>query len=425
MKKILFILTTFFCPLVFAEDIFYTTVSDIETDQGVILRDTQVRLPGNNYFNYYFSGNLGDSDIFKDIELSGYLFYNNKEYELLCNDLIPTDTEDTFDQSLITKRYEKNRRVWIMSYYLDVFNSGKRETVFKYESFWSDPNRVLNFDDPAQRDWPPVYKDRFPSFGASFFSNSAIVIAGLPPLALINIKKNDTIYTLACKEPEFRSTNIGSVLIKMKGQFNVILKTDGDYIDVYLEDETEKLCVLVLMEEKFIREYMNLIIDTSVDKSKIGNWPRRADGRMDYPPPVDMAGYTATHRTTDSLRLRDAASTASLPVTTLVKGSEVQVLETGKEAAIDGITAPWVKVLSSTGYTGWCFSGYLEPIAKAEEPVAKAEEPPSIPEPIPRTPPPESKAAASLPPPFIIAGASALAAGIVIVITVLKKRKKS
>jgi hypothetical protein len=53
-------------------------------------------------------------------------------------------------------------------------------------------------------------------------------------------------------------------------------------------------------------------------------------------------------------------------VTTLQKDTEVQVLETGSSTTIDGITAPWVKILSSTGYTGWCFSGYLEELPKVE-----------------------------------------------------------
>ncbi len=86
----------------------------------------------------------------------------------------------------------------------------------------------------------------------------------------------------------------------------------------------------------------------------------QANGSMDYPPPVDMSSYETTHHTTDNLRLRDNSNASSEIVTTLLKGSAVQVLETGAMQTIDGITAPWVKVLSESGYTGWCFSGYLK-----------------------------------------------------------------
>jgi hypothetical protein len=67
-----------------------------------------------------------------------------------------------------------------------------------------------------------------------------------------------------------------------------------------------------------------------------------------------------THKTTDSLRLRNNAGVSALIITILEKGTGVEVLESGKEETVDGITAPWVKVRSSTGHAGWCFSGYLE-----------------------------------------------------------------
>jgi hypothetical protein len=60
-------------------------------------------------------------------------------------------------------------------------------------------------------------------------------------------------------------------------------------------------------------------------------------------------------------------------VTTLQKDTEVQVLETGSSTTIDGITAPWVKILSSTGSIGWCFSGYLEELPRIEIAGAKTE----------------------------------------------------
>jgi hypothetical protein len=68
----------------------------------------------------------------------------------------------------------------------------------------------------------------------------------------------------------------------------------------------------------------------------------------------------ATHRTIDNLRLRTSADISSSIITTLRKDVKVQVLDVGKTDKIDGIIAPWVKIISPTGYTGWCFSGYLE-----------------------------------------------------------------
>ena len=135
---------------------------------------------------------------------------------------------------------------------------------------------------------------------------------------------------------------------------------DGDYLDISINDM--EIFTLVVLYDEMEHQINNLMKNDTCDLSNIP-WPRRADGSMDYPPLVDMSAYQTTHRTIDRLRLRNEASTLAMVVTTLENGTEVQVLETGPAMTIDGITANWVKVLSSTQYSGWCFSGYLEQVA--------------------------------------------------------------
>ncbi len=48
----------------------------------------------------------------------------------------------------------------------------------------------------------------------------------------------------------------------------------------------------------------------------------------------------------------------------LKKGEGVFVTEKDKTEVIDGITAPWVRIWTITGYTGWVFSGYLNKMDK-------------------------------------------------------------
>jgi len=76
----------------------------------------------------------------------------------------------------------------------------------------------------------------------------------------------------------------------------------------------------------------------------------------------DALGFQASHRTIADLRIRENPGTASPILTTLDIGTEVQLLEIGPTAFIGIAIAPWVKIVSSDGYTGWCFSGYLEVI---------------------------------------------------------------
>lgn len=78
--------------------------------------------------------------------------------------------------------------------------------------------------------------------------------------------------------------------------------------------------------------------------------------------PLNLTNFVKTHITLDSLNLRRYPSTKYKTVIyTVSKGKHVQMLKAGKyNDTIDGITAPWVKVLTEDGHTGWCFSGYLE-----------------------------------------------------------------
>jgi hypothetical protein len=147
--------------------------------------------------------------------------------------------------------------------------------------------------------------------------------------------------------------------------------------------------------------------------------PRSADSESDNPPSFDMSNYSTTHRTLDNLHLRDAANISSRLVTTLPKDTEIQVIETGSSTTIDGVTAPWVKILTHAGDTGWCFSGYLAELPKPETPITAEVENTK-----------QENVAAKQPPagiPFvmilaIIGGAGILAA--IVVVLIRRKRQR-
>jgi hypothetical protein len=199
---------------------------------------------------------------------------------------------------------------------------------------------------------------------------------------------------------------------------------DGDYMDVYLDSPDHLFASFVQFEDRdrVLKELRELLETNACSLNGIA-WPRRADGAMDYPPPLDMSGYKPTHRTIDKLRLRDTADTSSLIVTTLPKDTDVQVVESGPSATINGITAPWVKVVSGSGYTGWCFSGYLEALAEAATP--------ENPGPTQETSAPTPEAAATaksagfpVPGPvlFIVLGGLAVVAGAAVFLVIRRKR---
>lgn len=72
----------------------------------------------------------------------------------------------------------------------------------------------------------------------------------------------------------------------------------------------------------------------------------------------------------ESLRLRKTESTDSEILATMIIGTEVEVLEKGREETIGGVSGNWVKVRvlndvedlkgnGIQGISGWCFDGYL------------------------------------------------------------------
>jgi hypothetical protein len=69
-----------------------------------------------------------------------------------------------------------------------------------------------------------------------------------------------------------------------------------------------------------------------------------------------------THYVTNNLKLRIGDTLSSSTITTLPKYTALKIIETGKSETLDGITAPWIRIESQTGYTGWCFSGYVRQI---------------------------------------------------------------
>ncbi len=94
---------------------------------------------------------------------------------------------------------------------------------------------------------------------------------------------------------------------------------------------------------------------------------------IDQSPATTAAVPTAKIlKAADNLRLRKTELTSSEVITTMLKGTPVKIVATGRKETIDGITGNWVQVEVQSGgkdrngspipagTTGWCFGGYLE-----------------------------------------------------------------
>ncbi len=360
------------------------------------------RAAGGAYYNQKHEGYLNSGEYIsglnrmynaemvssENITLNIWFSKDNVEYVTLAENLIPAQSESLFPAYILTD-FTNNRvsdgyklkeneafinngpfksvvsELWVPEYYGEILKSKNRDT-------WDDPRLQSFYDDHEQifYNWYDIYSIMS---GRYIFTNAGIGAGGGINFVIKNIKKTDYGYEVTCIQS---TTNLS---VNREHRFHweyipedefmkLLLYIEGDYIDMYINDQTQHFGTIMKVKSEFIRQFENLIKTNDCDLSKV-LWPNRAavlEDAIAYPPPVDMTNYKTTHITIDNLRLRETPNTSSLMVTTLNSDSAVQVLETGEMQTIDGITAPWVKVLSESGYTGWCFSGYLEEIPQNE-----------------------------------------------------------
>ena len=280
---------------------------------------------------------------------------------------------DDFPKDMIRDLNDPAQKIWMRKYYLDAIEKKDRGVVYERQKrFWEFyMTEIAAGDEYKSENW---YEEFIFYEGVEFYWTGLIIEGFSVFIDQIKLNKDGFVVTLLGDE------SYGDYYAWMqydetpwpddgdKKFFNLIFEFDGDYLDVYLGDKNTKFAEYVHVDPVFEDLIYDILREGSesphepYDKSKVKSWPRRADGSMDYPMPSEIAYGTASHRTQDRLRLRDTPDTKSLIVTVLETESCVQVLETGKTSTIDGMTAPWVKVVSEDGFIGWCFSGYLTEI---------------------------------------------------------------
>ena len=303
------------------------------------------------------------------------IIYGNEGFHILSN-VLRTASGDSLPQSWITPFNPP--RVWVISYTLDILGSLDRNTFITYErpflhSLWLQDDGKS----PLRADMYELFNIDFGSlfFESLVFTSAGIVMGGMrrDRFHVTDITPFGNGYSITVSGDGafwsyFRGIYRSPILLPFpspfeRQEFTMIFIPDGDFMDVYLDSIDNHFATFAKVDSVFLTVLNNFIDSSrSFDLSRITSWPRRADGTMDFPPPVDMSVYQTTHTTTTRLRVRDDPTTASLIATTLNAGAEVQVLETGAMATIDGITAPWVRVLSYNRFTGWVFSGYLQTV---------------------------------------------------------------
>ena len=373
ISKRLLVLTMLVPHFAFAEDVFFKVVEATPA----WLTSISPQLPNNN------TALIGEGTIVQGtngvLYVSGpervlanipflQILHDGRQLRVYAKSLVPIETQDLFDSALL---YDPERPL-VSSFYLNALRLNDRELIrLQHEDIWDErmsPPGGNEYNPSLELWWHYAYvrQNLFITQASLGFDMSGKDDSNL---LIRNIERTEEGYSITARVG-FPGRALGEKWwawsnLEDGELFTLLLIPDGDYIDLYFGSRDNIIDTFVFADREFVLQLNNLtggeLTNTPVDLSKITFWPRRADGSMDYPPPgTDISGFQPTHKTTDRLRVRDNPDTGSVVVTTLDTGTEVQVLETGATETIGGISAPWVKVLSADGFTGWAFSGYLE-----------------------------------------------------------------
>ena len=207
------------------------------------------------------------------------------------NNILLKDTQPLHDS--ITAKY------WIFSYYQDILIENNKEALFKHEPFWRDDyeDHAKRADGPHQRLWWRMFKPTYFALKNNLTTIATILYSDY--LFFVHTEQrqegNNVILDVICIDKNNRHPQYYlNKLFNVGEEYRLILKIDGDYMDVYIDGEPNKIFSLISVDDYFLQAINSIVQKDStdvglpqleaVDFSKI-TWPRRADGTMDYPPP--------------------------------------------------------------------------------------------------------------------------------------------
>jgi hypothetical protein len=258
----------------------------------------------------------------------------------LAKNLVPKNSISLFTDDIFSD--DKSRSFWVPAYFVDVLRSLNRENIYIYEEWIEGALIGQDLGDifSSSRSEVQIY-------------NSGIVFGGDNGFIIANIEKTTFGFIITCMKTDYTVNYIGATanwnIVNSGILQNLLLKTDGDYINIYVNDETTEFLTIVRVNHEFINQFDELIKTNTCDLTNVV-WPRRADKQIEAGKP---------YRTAEILKLRVNEDRNSEIIMEMPENTAVPVLETGAADTIDDIKANWVKVRLEDGREGWCFGGYL------------------------------------------------------------------
>jgi hypothetical protein len=278
---------------------------------------------------------LYGNDFYGDAYL--VLSYDNNEIYMPPYEVESIHKEGEFASSILSD-HDPEHSIWVPYYYLETLSTGNRDIIYQNEK--EIYAGIVGFD-PGKEHWSKYFQLR----RALTLYQHGLLMDGYC-LFIDQIKKTGKGYTLTVIRPvlsnDTHTLSKEVMVYKLQGidreQFFALeLIIDGDYMEI--KENNITVAKIVLVTQNFCGTISDLVRGYALDEMgphdlKDTDWPRRADGSMDYPPPLDMSNYKQTHRVQDNLRLRD---------TELPKQETANSQTVSSETVQEVVTVSWGK----------------------------------------------------------------------------------
>jgi len=248
MKKlILLVICIFLCVTLFAEKALWVTAEDTPAwkTEGKYIRSyihniTKTFPKGTKVILDYniYNENITDKDGYIEYTRDAYIAYitvDDEEYTVEAKNIIPVDTPDLFDNSFLTVAHYPHRYL-IASYLSDVLKSGTRSTMYKYEKDYIE--RYIRVSDHYDGPW----------WTASVLAAESIITQGI---IYISSLRSSFLVKQIEKIPNGYKVDVIKTPLSNKREYSLFLQFDGDYVDVYEDNLSNKVLSLTYVNPDF------------------------------------------------------------------------------------------------------------------------------------------------------------------------------
>lgn len=288
-KRFFLIYLILCCANLFAQDLEFLIKNDMEVDRkdnpfSEIVSLKKGNVVKTNFPQVGFGIGVVDSNI-ENIKISGLIYEKNKEeYRFSVNDLILKNNKNILPNQFKTD-------FWIPKYYYDQLTQNNRnELMFQNETFWD--KWTINADEI--KTWRDDFSvQRF--LVGDYFIHVVIDTVAWESVSFIgyldemtdkqfvyNVRIMSTNYSQyvvkgQSSHPEFK------FLFEKEKPFKIIFTIDGDYLNMYIDRESEKTLFKTLVRSSpgACEQIENWIAEKSNDLSEV-IWPHHADGTSEY-----------------------------------------------------------------------------------------------------------------------------------------------